>query len=104
MSNVYTYCECDHCGKVTDATDYRFIVHGGHALGELSKMMDLAWPAGKIAAHFCGYCGCYVELPEDKELTEESCACGSFRYQGYTYAGGPISWEPPKGWKLDEEE
>jgi hypothetical protein len=81
MGNVYRYSECDKCGEVTDA-DFTFIVHGSRALTELSRLEKTGWPVGKIAAHFCGFCGGYVELDS------EECNCGSFDYQGWNYEDG----------------
>ena len=87
MGNVYKYSECDHCHKLTDA-DYTFIVHGSRALTKLDELKKAGFPVGKIAAQYCGYCGGYVEL------SEEECACGNFRYQGWNYQeDDPRQWE-----------
>ncbi len=48
---------------------------------------------GKIAAHFCGYCGCYVAL------NDSVCNCGNFVYQGWNYdEGDSRRWVEPKLW------
>jgi len=78
MGNVYNYTECD-CGKLVNA-DYTFIVHGSNALTHLSEMQKENMSIGKIAAHFCGYCGGYVSLAESK------CRCNNFRSQGWNYS------------------
>ena len=81
MGNVYIYGECSRCEKLTDA-EFTFIVHGSRALTELTRLEGANMPVGKIAAHYCGYCGGYVPLEEDK------CSCGNFDPQGWNYKEG----------------
>ena len=96
MGNVYRYCECEHCQKVTDA-EYTFIVHRDPT--HITNMEDKGYPPGKIAAHFCGYCGGYLDIMSIKELFNDSCSCGHFQYQGWNYEDSdPLHWEEPKDW------
>jgi hypothetical protein len=78
MGNVYTYSECSECGKLTDS-EMNFIVHGSDGLEELGRLSKTDMPIGKIAHHFCGYCGGYVALDKDK------CGCGCLNRQGWQY-------------------
>jgi len=87
MGNVYRYCECSSCNELSDA-DFTFIVHGSRSLTELIKLEKTGWPVGKIASHFCGYCGGYVPLEA------EECTCGNFEEQGWNYEeGDKRRWE-----------
>lgn len=101
MGNIYKYGECDHCHRAVDA-EYTFIVHRDPS--PIGEMEAKGFPVGKIAAHFCGYCGGYVELPEDQEVTSSSCNCENFAYQGWTYEeDDPRYWKEPGTWRLEDE-
>ena len=102
MGNVYKYGECDHCRKRT-SHEYSFIVHRDPT--PITRMEELGYPVGKIAAHFCGYCGNYVDIMNQEKLTPETCACGHFQYQGWNYEkDDPNKWDENPGWDEDEDE
>ena len=99
MGNVYHYTECGYCHKVTDA-DCTFIVHSDPT--PITRMEGLGYPPGKIAAHFCGYCGGYIDIMEKGELVADTCNCGNFQYQGWNYEEGKKErWIEPEIWKLE---
>ena len=99
MGNVYRYTECEHCHKTTDA-ECTFIVHRDPT--PITRMEKLGYPTGKIAAHFCGYCGGYIDIMGKGKLTAVTCNCGNFQYQGWSYEeGSKESWEEPEVWELE---
>lgn len=92
MGNVYRYAESDD-GKLINIDSFSFIIHGSKALTKLAQFEKEGMPVGKIAAHFCGYCGCYVAL------NDSVCNCGNFVYQGWNYdEGDSRRWVEPKLW------
>lgn len=96
MGNVYRYGECDECRKVVDC-EFTFIVHRDPT--PITAMEERRFPAGKIAAHFCGYCGNFIDVMEKRELTENTCGCEHFDYQGWNYEDGDDrQWKEPEGW------
>lgn len=100
MGNVYRYGECDHCHKVTDA-EYTFTVHRDPT--PITRMEEQGYPPGKIAAHFCGYCGGYIDIMNKGKLTEDTCGCGHFQYQGWNYEEGlDQKWDEPEVWELED--
>ncbi len=99
MGNIYTYTECDDCRKAVD-TEYQFMVHRDPT--PIDTLAKKGYRVGQIAAHFCGYCGGYIDIMAQKELTSDLCGCGNFRYQGWNYEDDKDKWVEPEGWWKDE--
>jgi hypothetical protein len=90
MGNVYSFCECGKCGKLTEV-ECVFITHRAEAASKAEEMAKSGMPIGKVAAAFCGYCRSYVPLEMEGGRV---CPCGHFELQGYNYPeDDPRHWD-----------
>ena len=102
MGNVYGYTECDHCGKVT-GNEYQFIVHRDPT--PINTLAEKGYTPGQIAAHFCGFCGGYVDIMKQEVLSPATCHCDGFQYQGWNYEDEKRKWkEVDTWWEKDKDD